>query len=190
MRHITRCVGFIAAALIASSPAMLADAPAPDRSQARFEVDFLKEMINHHAGAVEMSKLCEGRTIHAELKEMCDEIIKAQSQGIKMMQSWLKDWYGITHNPDLDRRTERQLSELRRVTGAEFEKAYMTMMIEHHAQAVPRMLECLLRGYHPEMLNMCAMELGMQGDEIAQLRLWLCEWYTMCNLQERHHRQD
>jgi len=58
----------------------------------------------------------------------------------------------------------------------------MTMMIRHHFMAAMMAIDCLNQAYHPEMLNMCAMMLGMQGDEIAQLRSWLQQWYGINDL--------
>lgn len=175
---------FVAAILTTS---VFAAAPAPSRDQARFEVRFLTMMIDHHYGAVKMAELCDGRTIHPELQAMCDTIETTQLAEIAEMQQWLQDWYGVTHEPMLSRKTQRELDQLAALTGAEFERHFMLMMIEHHSMAIMEGLECLKRAYHAEMINMCAMMVGMQADEIAQMRLWLCQWYSICELP-KHHR--
>lgn len=156
--------------------------PAPERDQRRFEIEFLKSMIDHHYGAVKMSELCKGRTVHAELQAMCDSIIANQTAEIEKMRGWLRSWYGEDEEPSLTGRSRRDVERLARLTGAEFEKAYMTMMIEHHSMAAKMAIDCLNEAYHPEMLNMCAMMLGMQGDEIVQLRIWLQQWYGINDL--------
>lgn len=159
-----------------------AAAPAPERDQRRFEINFLESMIDHHFGAIKMSELCDGRTVHGELKAMCDMIKTAQAAEIREMQGWLRTWYGVTHEPRLDQKTQRQVEELSRLSGAAFEKAYMTMMIKHHSMAAMMAIDCLNQAYHPDMLNMCAKMLCDQGDEIAQLRLWLQQWYGINDL--------
>lgn len=75
----------------------------------------------------------------------------------------------------------KQVEKLSRLTGEEFEKHYMTMMIEHHSMAAKMAINCLNEAYHAEMLNMCAKMLAMQGDEIVQLRLWLQQWYGIAD---------
>lgn len=170
------------AAILVTTSAAFAAGPAPERDQRRFEIDFLESMIDHHYGAIKMSELCDGRTVHAELKQMCDSIKTNQAAEIEKMQAWLQSWYGVTHEPRLDQRTRRQIEELSRLTGAAFEKAYMTMMIRHHSMAAIMAIDCLNQAYHPEMLDMCAKMLGMQGDEIAQLRIWLQQWYGINDL--------
>lgn len=167
-----------------------ADAPAPDADQRRFEVRFLTNMIDHHHMAVEMAKLCEGRATHPELIEMCNQIKTSQTAEIATMRSWLQSWYGMDHAPAMDARGQKQLEALASLSGAEFEIAFMTEMIGHHAIAVRRSLSCLLNAYHAEMLDVCAMMLAAQGDEIGQLRLWLCQWYSICNLEDDHDDRE
>ena len=48
-------------------------------------------------------------------------------------------------------------------------------------------VDCLNEAYHPEMLNQCAMMLAMQGDEIAQMRIWLQQWYGINDLDRNDH---
>ena len=177
----SRYLATLIAALLLST-GLFAAGPAPERDQRRFEIRFLTEMIDHHYGAVKLSELCAGRTVHAELQEMCDSIKTNQTQEIEMMRSWLREWYGQDHAPELDRRTQKQIEYLSSRTGAEFEKAFMAIMIRHHSMAAHMAVDCLNEAYHPEMLNMCAMMLGMQGDEIAQLRIWLQQWYGINDL--------
>ena len=178
-----RIVSAAVAAVIIST-AVYASGPAPDKDQAKFEVNFLTMMIDHHYAAVKMSELCDGRVIHPELKALCDHIRTSQTAEIRQMQAWLRDWYGVTHEPELSGKARKQIEELSRTTGAAFEIAYMTMMIEHHADAIVEGAECLQRAYHADMINMCAKMVADQGDEIAQMRIWLCQWYQICNLND------
>lgn len=161
--------------------------PAPERDQRRFEVRFLTSMIDHHYAAIKMAELCEGRTVHPELQVVCEEIIAAQQQEISTMQSWLADWYGVTKEPELDRQAQRMIQHLAKLTGEEFEKAFMKSMIEHHSVAIVQSLECLHRAYHADMINMCSMMIAAQAEEIAMMRLWLCQWYQICDLEKGRH---
>ena len=76
-----------------------ADAPAPDRQTARYEVRFMTGMIDHHQMAIKMSQICLDKAVHPELEAMCSQIITAQQSEIETMQGWLTDWYGVTHEP-------------------------------------------------------------------------------------------
>lgn len=168
-------VGIMAA--FAFATVVHASAPAPTWDQQRFERHFLLMMIDHHYGALKMADLCDERAIHPELQAMGDDIETEQAAEIAEMQGWLQAWYGVTHEPRLDRRTQWQVQRLAQLSGAEFEKAFMKIMIEHHSMAIVMGVDGLQRAFHPELINMNAMMTGSQADEIAQMRLWLQQWY-------------
>lgn len=59
-----------------------------------FDKAFLSEMIMHHEGAVEMAEAAKVNAKHAEIKQMADAIISAQTTEIAQMREWQKAWYG------------------------------------------------------------------------------------------------
>jgi uncharacterized protein (DUF305 family) len=54
------------------------------------DVDFLKAMIPHHQGVVDMSEELIKKSKDTELKAFAQKMIDAQKAEIKMMQDWLK----------------------------------------------------------------------------------------------------
>ena len=57
-----------------------------------FDIEFLKQMIAHHEGAIDMAKDLRRQDSHAELKELAEDIQSAQDAEIKQMRDWLKAW--------------------------------------------------------------------------------------------------
>jgi uncharacterized protein (DUF305 family) len=53
------------------------------------DVDFVKGMIAHHKGAVEMAQIVLEHGQDAEVRKLAEEIIKAQEGEIKWMEEWL-----------------------------------------------------------------------------------------------------
>lgn len=170
----------LAAMLAAFATPVLADAPAPDRKTAKFEIQFMKGMIDHHAAAIEMSRLCLERAIHDELRAMCETMIEDQQNEIETMQTWLQDWYDTNHRPQIAKQNRKMMMELNRYHGEEFEIRFMRMMIQHHQMAIEMSETCLQRAYHEPLLNLCGTIIATQMEEIQQLQTWLCEWYQRC----------
>jgi uncharacterized protein (DUF305 family) len=63
-----------------------------------FDSTFLREMIVHHEGAVDMAALALVSAQHQELKDLATAIIATQNEEITQMREWLTAWYG----PDAD----------------------------------------------------------------------------------------
>lgn len=57
-----------------------------------FDLEFVRGMIPHHEGAVAMAREALTKAEHAEIKQLANEIIKAQEAEIKLMQNWKTAW--------------------------------------------------------------------------------------------------
>jgi uncharacterized protein (DUF305 family) len=59
-----------------------------------FERAFIDMMVPHHEGAIAMAEALLERGENAQLREMANEIIRAQTKEIEQMRAWRKKWYG------------------------------------------------------------------------------------------------
>ncbi len=155
----------------------------PFRAAEYFDANFLTHMIDHHAMAVAMAELCDGRAVHAELQALCTQMAADQNAEVAQMQVWLDQWYGLQHDPVMDDEGMHQLEMLDGATGEDFEIMFMTMMIAHHHGAVKVVVPCSERADHEELADLCAGMHDMQLEEIVQMETWLCEWYGICGGQ-------
>jgi len=171
---------WLAAMLLLLAGSALASAPAPDRSTALFEIDFMEDMIDHHAMAVQMATLCESRAVHEELRSLCTQIRESQSQEIALMQGWLQAWYNDPYQPETTNGSMREMEKLASLPAPDFEIAFMEMMIKHHSKAIKAASTCLEKAYHPELVSLCQDIIETQSREIVQMRAWLCQWYGVC----------
>jgi uncharacterized protein (DUF305 family) len=55
------------------------------------DVDFLKGMIPHHQGAVDMANVVLTHSKNPKVRKLAKDIIDAQNKEIEMMKSWLKE---------------------------------------------------------------------------------------------------
>ena len=57
-----------------------------------FDVEFLKQMIPHHEGAVQMATSIQGVVDRRELRELAEDIISMQRTEVLLMRSWYSEW--------------------------------------------------------------------------------------------------
>lgn len=57
-----------------------------------FDLEFVRQMIPHHEGAVLMAKGVLAQDAYGELNTLADEIIKAQTTEIEQMRLWQTAW--------------------------------------------------------------------------------------------------
>ena len=120
------------------------------------DVDFMTNMIGHHAQALIMSDLAPKNDASPEIQVLAARIINAQKDEIATMQTWLRDRdqpvpevhinglnlmiHGVgDHHDHMDMQgmlTQEQLVELSEAKGEEFDRLFLTYMIEHHQGAV------------------------------------------------------
>ncbi len=115
---------------------------------------FMQNMIPHHAQAIEMAALVADRTNRKEIVDVAGRINASQADEIEFMKTWLKE-RGETpkmmahghsgHQMDKmsGMATPEDMAKLATLTGVEFDKLFLELMITHHEGAV-EMVEDLL----------------------------------------------
>lgn len=117
------------------------------------DIDFMSNMIHHHAQAIVMAKMIPTHGASAAVQRLGARIINAQEDEITLMQSWLRDRLQAVPVPDtqgtmMDHAghgethampgmlSSEQMKELDAARGEEFDHLFLRFMIEHHRGAV------------------------------------------------------
>lgn len=154
-----------------------ASQPAPRNRITQLEIRLLRDLIDGHNFAVQMSQVCVQKASRAQLKSLCQQVIKAQQQEIQTMRAWLTNWYGVTYAPTPNKFGAEVLAQLEALNGSQFEVTFMKTLVSHHWGAIILGGEIIDRGYHHEFIDLAADAVTSQVDEINQLRSMLRNVY-------------
>ncbi|WP_027502934.1 DUF305 domain-containing protein [Rhodococcus sp. UNC363MFTsu5.1] len=167
-------------ASMTSSPAQSASPGAHNNA----DVMWVQMMIPHHQQAVEMAELAEGRTQNAELLALAGQIKAAQDPEIAQMTGWLTEWgvptmaAGMSH-ADMGHgdgggmMTADQMTQLEQASGAEFDRAWLEMMIAHHQGAVDSSTAIVKDGQSEQVEELAQKIIAGQEAEISQMKSML-----------------
>ena len=152
----------LVAAIALHRPAV-AQAPLTGVEQARLDsirrpytladIEFMSGMIHHHAQAVKMAEWCPTHDANRSLAIFCRRIAVGQTAEIGLMQQWLRERNKPVPEPDPrgmkmmmggmehvmpmpGMLTDAQMAKLDSARGAEFDRLFLTWMIQHHEGAI------------------------------------------------------
>lgn len=117
------------------------------------DIQFMSGMIGHHSQAVKMAGWCASHGANKSLEIFCGRIALGQTAEIGLMSSWLKDRSQPVPEPDprgmkmmMDGKemfmmmpgmlTEDQMKQLDAARGVDFDRLFLTDMIQHHHGAI------------------------------------------------------
>jgi uncharacterized protein (DUF305 family) len=134
----------------------------PPISQA--DVEFMQGMIMHHSQAVEMTALIPSHTENKQVRAIGAKISSSQADEIRMMERWLAvrgqatsmEMHGAPEMPGMPGMdmsgtpnpgargmalmpgmlTREQMDALRKARGKEFDRFFLSGMIQHHGGAL------------------------------------------------------
>ena len=134
-----------------------AQAPGARPPYSQADVDFMTGMIVHHAQALVMAAWAPSHGANESVRILCERIIVAQTDEINATKRWLAerglpfpdtashqhDMPGMTHAMMPGMLTAGQLQQLQQARGPDFDRLFLTFMIQHHQGAIT-MVEALL----------------------------------------------
>lgn len=115
----------------------------PDADYTEADVQFMQGMIHHHAQALVMARMAPTHGAGRLVALLCKKIDLSQTDEIRMMSSWLKDRNQTVPDPNDPHPmmmpgmlSAAQLAQLDTARGVQFDRDFLTFMIQHHQGAV------------------------------------------------------
>lgn len=158
------------------------------------DIRFMSGMIGHHAQAIVVAGWARTHGAGPSVRTLAERIINAQQDEIILMQQWLADrqqpvpeartttkmmMHGTEHEMLMPGMlTEAQMQQLDAARGKEFDRLFLTFMIQHHRGAV-EMVKDLFGSYgagQDELVFKFASDANVdQSTEIARMEKMLAE---------------
>jgi uncharacterized protein (DUF305 family) len=159
------------------------------------DIRFMSGMIGHHAQAIVMAGWAPSHGASPSVRTLCQRIINAQQDEIITMQRWLRDRRQPVPEADTTAMamtmpmpggghemlmpgmlTDAQMRQLDQARGPEFDRLFLTFMIQHHRGAVS-MVRQLFGSYgaaQDEIVFKLASDINVdQTTEIARMERML-----------------
>ena len=143
------------------------------------DVMFLQMAVPHHKAGLEIVRLAEDGAVRAEVKTLAAAIEVTQLSEVDSMTKWLADWKQpetAGDNPQLhaghggDHSTSPEaIAELAATGSAEFEKAFLNLLIGHQHNAVEIAKLEQQGGVNPQAKQLAERIFQSRTAQIAQL---------------------
>ena len=148
------------------------------------EAGFARDMMVHHAQAVQMAEIVRDKTESAEIRTMASDIALTQQAQIGQMQGWLAVWrlpatgtgpaMSWMGHPTESRMpgmaSPEELNDLQKADPEEADALFLQLMIPHHEAAVPMAEAVLEETDRPEVERLAGAIAASQQSEIQLMQ--------------------
>lgn len=148
------------------------------------DITFAQMMVPHHTQALAMAKLADTRAGSAGVKKLAASIKAAQQPEIDTMNGWLTSWNagagqssnsmdmndGHSMNMGDGMMSRSDMTQLATLSGASFDKQFLTMMIGHHNGAITMAQDELKKGKSADALALATSITLTQQAQVTQMR--------------------
>ncbi|MFE9174253.1 DUF305 domain-containing protein [Streptomyces kebangsaanensis] len=147
------------------------------------DLSFAQGMIPHHQQAIQMAKTAATQASSAEVKDLASRIEKAQAPEIETMSGWLESWgedvpssmpgmdhsghSGSSDTPGM--MSAKDMDELMKASGTDFDEMFLTMMVGHHEGAVEMATAEKGKGQYGPAKKMAEDIITAQNAEIEEM---------------------
>ena len=140
------------------------------------EIMFAQMMIPHHEQAISMSEIALKKSRSEGILKLSRQIKSLQSSEKSQLTYWLKatgSSMAMDHDMEMSGMlTVKELSSLKRLTGTQFDRVFLQLMIKHHQGAL-EMLDLISDSSNAEAKTLAKVINSAQSKEITSMKLLL-----------------
>ena len=140
------------------------------------EIMFALMMIPHHEQAISMSETALKKSRNQAILKLSNQIKSLQGTEKSQLAYWLKATdSSMTMDHDMQMSgmlTTKELASLKRLTGTQFDRTFLQLMIKHHQGAI-EMLDLISDSRNAEAKALAKAIKSAQSKEITSMKLLL-----------------
>ena len=140
------------------------------------EIMFAQMMIPHHEQAISMSETALKKSRNQAILKLSNQIKSLQGTEKSQLTYWLKATdSSMTMDHDMQMSgmlTTKELASLKRLTGTQFDRTFLQLMIKHHQGAI-EMLDLISESKNTEAKALAKAIKSAQSKEIISMKLLL-----------------
>ena len=159
------------------------------------DVQFASDMLQHHAQALSMVDLTQGRPLDPEVEQLAEAIREAQGPEIETFTDWLTEWdeevpatmrdhahagHGggdvsesmedVEHGDMPGMMSAEDMQALEEASDAEFQARWLEMMVEHHDGAIEMAEAEKAEGRYQPAVHLAEHIADSQADEVETMQ--------------------
>jgi uncharacterized protein (DUF305 family) len=140
------------------------------------DIMFAQMMIPHHKQAISISETALKKSQNQEILKLSRQIKGLQSSEVSQLTYWLRATdSSMTMDHDMKMSgmlTVKELALLKRLTGTQFDRTFLQLMIKHHQGAL-EMLDLIDDSENAEAKALAKAIKSAQSKEISSMKLLL-----------------
>jgi uncharacterized protein (DUF305 family) len=147
------------------------------------DIAFARNMVPHHEQAVQMAQMVPTNTTNQQVIALATLITTTQVSEMQAFRAWLMQWedaqgsdsaghdsHGVPMAGMVDKPT---MDKLQSLSGAEFDRLWLTSMIDHHRGAIAMAQYEVAHGRNADVLYLARSIIASQQAEIDRMKQML-----------------
>lgn len=143
-----------------------------------FEVQFLDTMIKHHEDGIKMFQMAVDKAQNTDVKAIAEKMVKDQKEEIPELQTLRNDVEPEAPkviNANMPGMSPMDMSKLKKASGTQFDREFLSMTINHHKGAIKMADVALEKAKNADVRAKAQMIHDKQKDEVARMEKMLME---------------
>lgn len=132
--------------------------------------DFLRMMSDHHKGLILIVHETVENKEKLGVKPLASRMDKEQDAEMDKMMTMLEKDYKDSYAPKVTPEHQTMADELKSKTGSEYDRAFLTNVINHHEEAIKMIDDYLPKAKQPMLKQMAEKMKATQTREIGEMR--------------------